>query len=71
MNDEITARIQEALPGSRVEVQVEGNRALIKVASSAFADMTRVQRHQAVYGCVNEFIASGALHAVSISTETG
>ena len=52
MNDEITARIQQALPGSRVEVQVEGNRALIKVVSGAFAGMTRVQRHQAVYGCI-------------------
>ena len=71
MHDEITARIQEALPGSRVEVQVEGNRALIKVVSGTFADMTRVQRHQAVYSCVNELIASGTLHAVSISTETG
>jgi len=71
MHDEITARIQQALPGSRVEVQVEGNRARIKVVSGALAGMTRVQRHQAVYGCIEEFIASGALHAVSISAETG
>ena len=70
MNTEITARIQQALPGSQVEVHIEGNRALIQVVSSAFEGMTRVQRHQAVYGCIEKFITSGTLHAVTIRTET-
>ncbi len=71
MNDEITARIRQALPDSEVQVRIEGNRALIEVVSSAFAGMTRVQRHQAVYGCIAQFIASGALHAVTIRTDAG
>ncbi len=70
MNNAITARIQQALPDSQVEVHIEGNRALIQVVSGAFAGMTRVQRHQAVYGCIEEFITGGELHAVSIRTET-
>ncbi len=69
MNSEIAERIAQALPGSQVEVNVEGNRAFVRVVSHAFANMTRVQRHQAVYGCIEEFIASGALHAVSINAE--
>ena len=69
MNNEIAQRIEQALPESQVEVRLEGNRALIRVCSGAFVGMTRVQRHQAVYACIDEFIASGALHAVSISTE--
>lgn len=71
MNEEITARIRQALPDSEVQIRIEGNRALIEVVSSAFADMTRVQRHQAVYSCIAQFIASGALHAVTIRTDAG
>ena len=66
MNQVIAERIREALPGSAVEVAVEGNRALIEVASQAFEGLSRVQRHQAVYRCVEDLIAEGSLHAVTI-----
>lgn len=66
MNQEITDRISKALPGCEVEVTVEGNRALIEVASAAFEGLSRVQRHQAVYRCVEDLIAEGTLHAVTI-----
>ena len=66
MNQEIADRISKALPGCEVEVTVEGNRALIEVASAAFEGLSRVQRHQAVYRCVEDLIAEGTLHAVTI-----
>ena len=66
MNQVIAERIREALPGCAVEVAVEGNRALIEVASQAFEGLSRVQRHQAVYRCVEDLIAEGSLHAVTI-----
>ena len=66
MNQVIAERIREALPGCEVEVAVEGNRALIEVASQAFEGLSRVQRHQAVYRCVEDLIAEGSLHAVTI-----
>ena len=66
MNQVIADRVGEALPGCEVEVAVEGNRALIEVQSTAFAGLSRVQRHQAVYRCVEDLIADGALHAVTI-----
>lgn len=66
MNQEIADRISNALPGCDVEVTVEGNRALIEVTSQAFEGLSRVQRHQAVYRCVEDLIADGALHAVTI-----
>lgn len=68
MNQEIAERISKAFPDCEVEVAVEGNRALIEVASQAFEGLSRVRRHQAVYRCVADLIAEGTLHAVTIKT---
>ncbi|MCZ6659020.1 MAG: BolA/IbaG family iron-sulfur metabolism protein [Gammaproteobacteria bacterium] len=70
MKDVIAERIAESIPGSRVEVAVDGNRAVITVISDHFTGMSRVQKHQAVYGCIESFIADGSLHAVSIKALT-
>ena len=38
--------------------------------SDAFEGLSRVKRQQAVYAAIQELIASGAIHAVTISTAT-
>ncbi len=70
MIEDIKARIRSEFPDSEVSVMVEGNRALIEVTADAFAGLSRVQRHQAVYRCIQGLIADGSLHAVSIRTRT-
>ena len=62
----IIQRVSEAFPGASVTVAVEGNRALIEVVSDAFIGLKRVKRQQAVYACIQDFIADGSLHAVTI-----
>lgn len=69
MQDEISARISAALDVQSVDVSLEGNRALIEVKSHAFEGMNRVQKQQAVYACIEEYIADGRLHAVTIKAE--
>ena len=70
MNDEIIASIYEGLSGTtddlNVQVELDGNRALITVVSPMFAGMSRVAKQQAVYACINSFIADGRIHAVTI-----
>ena len=70
MNDEIIASLYEGLSGATddldVQVELDGNRALITVVSPMFAGMTRVAKQQAVYACINPFIADGRIHAVTI-----
>jgi acid stress-induced BolA-like protein IbaG/YrbA len=66
MQEDIATRIREQIADADVDVQVDGNRALITVVSSAFAPMSRVQKQQAVYACIREFIENGSLHAVTI-----
>ncbi len=74
MQDEIAASIRQRLSDEddalRVEVVVEGNRAMITVVSRIFEGMTRVRKQQAVYGCIDAFIQDGRLHAVSIRALT-
>ena len=67
---EIVTGIRAAFPGSEVEVVLEGNRALIRVTSDSFENLSRVRRHQAVYACIQGLIADGTLHAVSINAGT-
>ncbi len=74
MQEEIAASIKRGLSGDddalRVDVVVDGNRAMITVVSSVFEGMTRVRKQQAVYGCIDAFIQDGRLHAVSIRALT-
>ena len=70
MQEEIVRRVKDAIAGATVNVAVEGNRAMIDVESSVFADLSRVKKQQLVYACIEDLIASGDLHAVTIKAET-
>lgn len=66
MKDEIETSLQESLSPMQLEVELAGNHCTINVVSEQFAGLNRVKRQQLVYACINEKIASGALHAVNI-----
>ena len=69
LSDEITQSIQAGLEAvTDVQVQLDGNRAHIRVVSPHFADLNRVQKQQSVYACISPFIADGRIHAVTIET---
>jgi acid stress-induced BolA-like protein IbaG/YrbA len=70
MNAELESAIIAAIPDARVEVSVDGNRAVIQVVSEVFSGMSRVQKQQTVYGCIDGYIQDGRLHAVSIRALT-
>ena len=70
MKNAIQQRIAESIPDAEVQVDIDGNRAVIVVVSDTFTGMSRVQKHQAVYAAIENFIADGSLHAVSIKALT-
>ncbi len=70
MQEDVKTRVAEAFPDAQINVDVDGNRATIHVISDHFDGMSRVKKQQAVYGCIEDLIASGALHAVTIKAET-
>ncbi len=69
MQAELVERISSRFPDAQVDVQLDGNRALITVVSNQFEGLTRVKKQQAVYGCIEDYIADGRLHAVTIKAD--
>ena len=70
MQDEVRTRVEAGIPEAQVAVELDGNRAVIAVTSNYFDGMSRVKKQQAVYACIEDLIASGVLHAVTIKADT-
>ncbi len=70
MQEEIAKRIATQWPDAEVQVEVDGNSAVIQIASRHFEGLSRVKRQQAVYAFIEDYIADGSLHAVTIRAST-
>jgi acid stress-induced BolA-like protein IbaG/YrbA len=70
MKDEIVSALTTAFPGAEIDLELSGNRAELAIVSPAFAGLSRVRRQQAVYACIQQFIADGSLHAVTMRVLT-
>jgi acid stress-induced BolA-like protein IbaG/YrbA len=68
--EDIKQRITSGIEDADVMVRLDGNKCLVAVASAAFEGQRSVKKQQMVYACLNELIASGDLHAVSMLTYT-
>lgn len=68
--DEVRAAIQAAIPGCQVAVEGEGCSFSAVVVSEAFQGLSLVKRQQLVLAAVKEWLATGALHAISMKTYT-
>lgn len=69
--DEIKNRLLDVLP--RSEVMIEGDDGVhfnAIIVSPEFENLSLLKRQQKVYAALNEWIASGALHALSMRTLT-
>ena len=66
----IKALLEQEISGSEVIVESEGCDFRLTVISDQFEGIMPVKRQQMVYHYLNEFIASGAIHAVTMKTHT-
>ena len=70
--DEIAAMIRAALPDAEVEITDlagDGDHYAARVTSAAFAGLSRVRQHQAVYAALGGRMG-GVLHALQLTTAT-
>ena len=67
---EIRSLLAEGLADCEIEIMAEGNKIGLRLTGEVFAGMSRVKRQQMVYGLLNEKIASGEIHAVSMDCKT-
>jgi acid stress-induced BolA-like protein IbaG/YrbA len=68
--EQIQRRIEAHIPEARVEVEGGEGKFAARVVSPAFEGLSTVKRHQMVYAAVNDWIADGSLHALSIQALT-
>ncbi len=68
--DEVKRLIQAGLPDCQVTVKGDGSHFDAIVIGEIFAGKSLVKQQQLVYATVNDRIASGELHALSIKTYT-
>ena len=68
----VKSLIANKLPNSQVKVEnLKGNDHLqVTVISSLFYGLSLVKQHQLVYSALKEELASEAIHALAIKTET-
>jgi acid stress-induced BolA-like protein IbaG/YrbA len=69
MREEILSSLAQEFPDSQLDVLLEGNRVLITVVSERFRGLNRVRQQQLVYAALNEYLADGRLHAVTIRAQ--
>ena len=71
-NSKVISLITKKLPDSQVKVEnLKGNDHLqVTVISSSFNGLSLVQQHQLVYAALKEELASEAIHALALKTET-
>ena len=68
--EEIKSLILQHMPDAEVTVSGDEGKFTAEVTSEVFAGQPPIKRHKMVYACVNEQIASGALHALTIVAKT-
>ncbi|MCX6387210.1 MAG: BolA/IbaG family iron-sulfur metabolism protein [Solirubrobacterales bacterium] len=67
---ELTERIEDAIPGSRVvEADGDGHHFRVKVVSEAFEGLSRIDRHRLI-NKIFEGELGGRIHALSIGCQT-
>ena len=68
--EKIQALIAAKMPAATVEVSGGEGKFVANVISDEFEGLLPIKRHKLVYACVNDEIASGELHTLTIVAKT-
>ena len=68
--EEIKQTIEAGIEGATATVTGDGYKYEAHVISDKFEGLSTMKQHQMVYATVNDHITSGALHALSLKTES-
>ena len=67
---EVKSLLEEKLPNTQVEVEGEGCNFQLNLISDELAALSPVKRQQQVYAHLNQWIATGEMHAVTMKFYT-
>jgi len=68
--DEVKAIIENGITGCEAHATSDGNKYTAIVVSDEFEGKTMVAEQKMIYALVNEYIQSGAIHALTIKAYT-
>lgn len=68
--EQIKALLCAGMPGCEFAVEGGGGKFVVTAVGDAFAGLNAVKRQQRIYAVLNEQIASGAIHAVTMRLYT-
>lgn len=68
--EDLKAMLQAEFADAHIEVMGEGANYSVRVVSDIFESKRAVQRQQMVYAVLNNVIASGEVHAVTMDLKT-
>lgn len=67
-HSEVSMLISQAYPKAKISIEGQGCDLTISVVSDDFAGLPMVKQHQGVMATLNEVLASGRLHAITLKT---
>lgn len=67
---DINELLAAALPGCQINVEGGGGKFQLAAVGTVFSGLGQVKRQQLIYQHLNEHIASGAIHAISMKLQT-
>ena len=73
MQKKILKKLQTAFYDAEIELRghsddISNNKYDLQITSSLFVGLSKVKQHQLVYKELNEFLKTGEMHAVSLTT---
>tara|TARA_E500000331_G_scaffold344107_1_gene379911 strand:+ start:2095 stop:2328 length:234 start_codon:yes stop_codon:yes gene_type:complete len=69
-SDKVKEILSSGLGDCDIRMEIDGNKVVLNLVSNVFEGLSRVKRQQKVYALLNDMIASGEIHAVTIITQT-
>ncbi|TVP57374.1 MAG: BolA family transcriptional regulator [Halomonadaceae bacterium] len=66
----VRERLASALTDCDIQVENDGNHFLVVAIGERFAGMSRVKKQQLIYGYLEDALADGSIHALTIKAFT-
>ncbi|GAA3570271.1 MULTISPECIES: BolA family protein [Marinobacter] len=67
---EVAELVKQALPDCEIDVQSEGNHYLVVAVGDRFEGLSPVKKQQLIYGALEQQLAEGTIHALTIKAFT-
>ncbi|WP_165855428.1 BolA family protein [Marinobacter sp. JSM 1782161] len=68
--EDVAELVRKELPDCEIQVQNDGNHYLVVAIGGRFEGMSPVKKQQLVYAALNEPLAEGTIHALTIKAFT-